>query len=176
MEASRAKTRVLHASRAVKRGKAILDFISTPPVRELLVAEAERGLPPVGGISEPLLKKFGHDPKSREEIVSLPVKQFVGLCVRAVLQEEGFEVAQKGVRVYDANRVFRVGSIYKRVGLERAEALAPSQGDLAEAMFARMSDDEALRAIRLIEKTHPRIRDRYNSPKTIPKRSKSQGG
>jgi hypothetical protein len=137
----------------------IIDFVASPPIRRLLIEEAERGLPPVGAISERFLRKFGHDSESRAQIRSTPVKQFVGMCVRAVLEEAGYRVAEKGVRVYDEEKLFSVGSVYEPVGAEPALPGTSTKGhaDLAEAMFARLSDAEALRALRLLEKTHPQL-------------------
>jgi hypothetical protein len=42
-----------------------------------------------------------------------PIKQYTGLCVRAVLEEEGFELVQTGVRV-SKDPIFRTGSVYQR--------------------------------------------------------------
>src|SRR6476620_2437172 len=71
---------------AVKDGAAILDFICKPRSKAALVALAKRCSPPVGAISAQLLQKFGPDVKLT------PVKLFVGICVRAVLENEGFQV------------------------------------------------------------------------------------
>ena len=47
------------------------------------------------------------------EIKTLPVRQFIGIAVRGTLDEEGFEVAQKAVRIHE-DSVFRTGTVYKR--------------------------------------------------------------
>jgi hypothetical protein len=122
------------------------------------MAEADRGLPPVGALSERLLKKFGNDHEAR--IKTLPVRQFIGMCTRAILEQAGYRVAQKGVRLNN-NELFRVGSVYERIDMDPEPNTNPGNAqslELGEAMLARLSDTEALRAIRLIEQTHPGLR------------------
>ena len=102
---SRSMKRARRTAVAVKDGPEILDYIAAPKSRGLLVSRAERGAPPVGAISESLLREFGRGVKLA------PVKQFIGMCVRAVLEEEGYSVAEKGVRIKDDN-VFSTGSVY----------------------------------------------------------------
>jgi len=66
-----------------------------------------------------------------------PVKQFTGLCVRAVLEEEGFELAETGVRLSN-DPVFRTGSVYRRNS-------ASDSKDLLARFVESLSDDEARR-------------------------------
>src|SRR3954454_4064172 len=117
---SRAMKRAMRTAVAVKDGAEILDFISHPLVRASLIARAKRGSRPVGAISDRLLQKFGPDVKLT------PVKLFVGLCVRALMEDAAFHGADKGLRQKHA-RIFRTGSVYEPV------AKAPSKSrDLLE--------------------------------------------
>src|SRR5262249_2782529 len=70
---------------------------------------AESGAPPITAISGPLMELVGAN-----DVKLQPVKQFAGICVRAVLEEEGFQLAAKGVRVSN-DPVFRTGSTYERI-------------------------------------------------------------
>jgi hypothetical protein len=108
--------RVKRSARAVLRGEDLFQFIVQPAVRARLVGAAESGAPPVTAISGDLLKMVG----ARDSKL-LPVKQYVGLCVRAVLEEEGFALADRGVRV-SRDPVFRTGSTYRRVEKTNATA------------------------------------------------------
>jgi hypothetical protein len=105
---SKAMQRARRSARAVLHGDKILEFIQKPVSRKLLVAAAESGSPPVTAISKELEKI------ARKDIRLAPVKQFAGLCVRAVLEEEGFEVAETGVRL-SQDTVFRSGSVYRKI-------------------------------------------------------------
>jgi hypothetical protein len=143
---SRAMKRAWRTAVAVKDGAEILEFIAKPSSRASLVARAKHGSPPVGAISPQLLQKFGPDVKLT------PVKLFIGTCVRAVLEEEGFRVSEKGVRLKN-DEIFRTGSVYEPV----AEDAPKSSKDLFETMLASLSEANALRVARLLEKSHPGI-------------------
>jgi hypothetical protein len=104
---SAAMRRAVRSSRALRAGARILEFVQRPETRQKLIAAATNGVPPVTAISSQLLKLVGSDAKLS------PVKQFVGLCVRAVLEQDGFHVAAKGVRVSN-DSLFRTGSTYER--------------------------------------------------------------
>jgi hypothetical protein len=131
--------RALRSARAVMHGGRILDFVRQNKTRLLLVAAAESGAPPVTAISEQLVKLIGiRDAKLQ------PVKQFVGVCVRAVLEEEGFNVAEKGVRV-SGDPVFRTGSTYERAADE------PAESSFLARFVANLTDSEALQVLNLLK-------------------------
>lgn len=133
MTSTRAMMRAKRAAHALHRGNEILDFLGQRAVRASLIAAAEAGVPPLAAISERLKAKIG------EEITSLPVRSFVGICVRAILEEEGFEVAEKGVRI-SGDPVFRVGSVYRRVN---AVAAHPKAGNIKVLKAVLDALDEA---------------------------------
>jgi hypothetical protein len=132
-EMSRSMQRARRSARALLHGSEILQFIQAPKTRRLLIAAAESGAPAVTAISEKLLELVG--PKDAK---LAPVKQFAGLCVRAVLEEEGFEQADAGVRLSN-DPVFRTGSVYRR----RRDS---DSSDLLARFVASLTDDEARRA------------------------------
>jgi hypothetical protein len=110
---TKAMRRAARSARAVLHGPEILELVQEPKTRRALVAAAESGVPPVTAISGKLVKFI-----PTKDAKLLPLKQFTGLCVRAVLEEEGFEVADTGVRVSN-DQIFRTGSTYRRIQVEQ---------------------------------------------------------
>jgi hypothetical protein len=138
---SRTMQRARRSARAVRYGTEILEFVQEPKTRRLLVAAAESGAPAVTAISGKLQELVG--PKYAN---LAPIKQFTGLCVRAVLEEEGFEVAQTGVRLSN-DPVFRTASVYKRtIAIGNSD-----ETELLERFIASLNDAEARQALRLLK-------------------------
>jgi hypothetical protein len=129
---SRSMQRAQRSARAVLHGAKILEAMQQPKMRRLLVAAAESGAPPVTAISDRLQELVG--PKDAK---LAPIKQFAGLCVRAVLEEDGFELADTGVRLSN-DPVFRTGSVYRR----RSDS---DSTDLLVRFVESLTDDEARR-------------------------------
>jgi len=119
-------------------GQRILDFIRETKTRRSLVKVAETSAPPVTAISDQLIALIG-----KNQAKAQPVKQFVGICVRAVLEEEGFEVVEKGVRVSDP--IFRSGSTYERAAQSHASTLL-------ERFAASLTDAEARELAKLLRR------------------------
>ena len=80
-----------------------------------------------------------------------PVKQFAGVCVRAVLEEEGFQVAAKGVRV-SKDPVFRTGSTYEQIPVGTTDKTT-----FLMRLVQCMTDEEAGEVLELL-----RMRGRAN--------------
>jgi hypothetical protein len=137
----KAMRRAARSARAVLHGPQILQFVQEPKTRRLLVAAAESGAPPVTAISGKLLQLI-----SAKDAKLMPLKQFAGLCVRAVLQEEGFEVAETGVRVSN-DPIFRTGSTYRRV-----QAGKSASSSLLVRLIQSLTDEEARQALSLLRK------------------------
>jgi len=133
----RAMRRAVRTARAVRHGERILKFIRTPKTRRLLADTAASEAPPVTAISKDLLELVGP-----RDVRLAPVKQFVGVCIRAVLEEEGYELVDSGVRVSN-DPVFRTGSTYQRV--QRGKSVA-----LLARIIESLTDEEAREAIRLL--------------------------
>lgn len=129
--------RARRTARAVPDGPAILEYLSGSETRKSLVAAAEAGHPPVAAVSRELVEMIGQQKASLTN-----VKQFVGLCIRAVLEEEGFSVEGAGVRLsHDA--VFKTGSVYRR---KEYKDTAPTNGLLIRFLDS-LNDEEAASAL-----------------------------
>jgi hypothetical protein len=142
---SKAMRRAMRSARAVLHGTHILEFIQRPETRQKLIAAADAGAPPVTAISSQVVKLAGRDAKLP------PVKQFVGLCIRAVLEQEGFQAAAKGVRV-SKDPIFRTGSTY-----ERKPAAAKGRVFFAR-MVEALTDQEADELLALLQRRTPKTR------------------
>jgi hypothetical protein len=138
---SKAMRRAARSARAVLHGPEILELVREPKTRRLLVAAAESGAPPVTAVSDRLLQLI-----AVKDAKLMPLKQFAGLCVRAVLEEEGFEVAETGVRV-SRDPVFRTGSTYRRIQAEQRRS-----SELLLRFIQSLTDEEARQALRLLRK------------------------
>ena len=96
---------VRRSSEAVLCGEAILEFLNSK--RASLEHTASRGRAPVTAVSADLQKRF---PDAMKVIA---VRQFVGLAVKSILQNHGFEVSQSGVRL-PRDPVFSTASLYQK--------------------------------------------------------------
>jgi hypothetical protein len=140
--------RVQRAARAVIHGPEILALIIRPDTRKALVAAAETGRQPVSEISTLLQDNFPGDTEL------IPLRQYAGLCVRAVLEEEGFEIAASGVRM-TRDPVFRTGAIYRRVATGTERRL--QRDDALERMLGALTDSQARRAADTLRRRFPSI-------------------
>ena len=105
---SKAMVRAQRAARRVPHGPEILEFLSSPKSRKALVAAAAEGEPPVAAISKEFAALVGS-----KDVKLAQVKQYAGLCIRAILEEEGFEIERTGVWLGD-NPIFSTGSSYRK--------------------------------------------------------------
>lgn len=129
--------RANRSARAIMHGPKILDFILEKKTQKQLVAAANSGAPPVTAISDQLIKLIG-----MKDAKLSPVKQFVGVCIRAALEQHGYRVAEKGVRVSN-DPVFRSGSTYEPL----AKMTAPT---LLERIAGCLTDEEAREFLKLL--------------------------
>jgi hypothetical protein len=142
MAISKIMRRAQRSAPAVREGSRILDFIRSANVRKRLVSAADSGSVPISSISSDLQELVG---KNLAKLA--PIKRFAGLCVRAVLEEEGFELVQTGVTV-SKDPLFRTGSVYQRHETEEQE---PSS-DFAERLNEFLTDREAARLLKLLKR------------------------
>ena len=139
--------RAERAATALANGESILETLKS--ARNALIGAAKQSRPPVSAVSEILLEKYG------AEIKKTPVRQFVGLAVRAILEEAGFEVAYGGVRI-NGDPVFRTGSVYR----PRSDHYdAPEADDPLDRMLKALSPDQAKKAFRALLRHFPDLRD-----------------
>ncbi len=139
---SKAMRRAERTARAMAHGLDILQFVRRPKIRKLLVDAAEAGSPPITAISSAVQEIVGtNDPQT---LASL--KQFTGLCVRAVLEEEGFELLQTGVRV-SKDPFFQTGSVYRRSEKKKL----PHDYVLLARLLEALDEDQADFAVRYLQ-------------------------
>ncbi|WP_455960606.1 hypothetical protein [Methylorubrum aminovorans] len=115
----------------------ILELLFGAEIRKALVAAAEAGHPPVAAVSRELVERIGAEKASLTN-----VKQFIGLCIRAVLEEEGFAVEGAGVRL-SHDPVFKTGSVYRRQDPQGSA----NASDLLLRFLESLNDEEAAVAL-----------------------------
>lgn len=145
---SKAMRRATRSAPALIDGQELLEFVTARGTRKKLIAAVESGVPPVSAISGELRQRF-ETMKTKSPVG----KQFVGLCVRAVLEEEGYEACRTGVRLH-RDPVFTTGSVYRRMGEQSA---AEPADDALERMMGSLTEADALRAARALEKAFPGV-------------------
>lgn len=117
-EAPKLMKRAKRAAKAVMHGTAIFNDMQAEPARSLLIEGAEEGVPSVGKVADLLHAKYN------DHIKQTPVKTLVGLCARAILAEEGYELVERGVRVpadMSVVRVFSTGAVYAKADVSDDE-------------------------------------------------------
>ena len=129
---SKSMVRAQRASRRVPRGEEILGFLSSPKCRKALVAAALQDEPPVSAISKELAALLG--PKDAK---TAQVKQYAGLCIRAIMEEEGFELERNGVWL-GKDVMFGSGSVYKK----REPDGGGRRNDLLERLVKNLTEEE----------------------------------
>ena len=134
-QAMKAMRRAVRSARAVPRGQQILALVRSNEARRLLVEAAKAGVPPVTAISHLVMREIGE-----QDAKLIRVKQFVGVCVRAILEEDGFEVASKGVRVSN-DPLFSTGATYQPVRSPSARV------SLVERLLRALNDEEVEEAM-----------------------------
>jgi hypothetical protein len=137
----------MRGSTALAIGAAVLETLKRE--KPGLIAAAEQKRPPVAAVSGILLKRFG------EEVKRTSVRQFIGLATRAILEDAGYEVAYRGVRIRD-DPIFRSGAVYR----PRVDGgNAPAADDALDRMMASLTSDQAKRAFRALLHHFPNLRD-----------------
>lgn len=136
-------SRTVRAERAAKRtpnGTKIWEFLGSPAVRQALVATAEKGQPPVGAVSNQLIEIAG-----LTTLDETKMKQFIGMCVRAIMEEEGYELAETGVWLGN-DPLFSTGATYRKA----AGSAVTSGDDFFERFVSLLTDAEAKRISALL--------------------------
>jgi hypothetical protein len=135
---SRAMHKARRMASSVPRGSELLRLIESAAMRKALVKAADAHQPPVGAISEKVLQLVGG------EMSRLPLlRQFVGACVRAVMDEEGYVVAKEKARI-SSDCMFKSGATYRKA--------ARMEGDLLERLLHSLDKKEVERAYEIISK------------------------
>jgi methanogenic corrinoid protein MtbC1 len=133
-------TRTYRAAQTLVNGPPVLNYLQADTTIAILVAAAEEGVPPVSRISEGLRKQFGEI-----TVKPMPMRQFIGSAVRAILEGHGFEVAERGVRL-PTDKVFSSGATYRKVLVQTSD-----NDSWVERVFERLTSEEAKRAISFLQ-------------------------
>lgn len=141
---SKAMVRAQRAARRVPHGTEILEFLGSAKSRKALIAAAIEGEPPVAAISRDFATLVGS-----KDVKLTQVKQYAGLCIRAILEEEGFEIDRTGVWLGD-DPVFSTGSVYRKVVL----SAGGRRGDLLERFVRVLTEEEAGIVEELLSRRH----------------------
>ena len=124
--------KVRNWSQTIQEGPEIVAFVESQ--KSALVAAAAAGAPPICVVAAPLGERF----KSQMKVPA--IRQFVGTAVKAVLEAEGFEVAQTGVRLAPGT-IFKTGAVYRKAAAVRDEKEA-HQRELFAAMVKGLTAEE----------------------------------
>lgn len=126
---SRTWTRAIRVSRHIGRdgqlGHDIIDFLRSKPMQAVMAAAATEGIAPVSAVSGPLIEHFGND------VLDPKVRRFIGLAVRAVLDDLNFEPTSRGAKLPE-DKLFSTGSIYRSSNSETQTEV--------DALLARLID------------------------------------
>jgi hypothetical protein len=122
-------------SGSLKGGELIFADIRSKNWRDELARTALSGRPPAGAYSQRAIQLVG-DKTARKPVF----RQFLGLCVRAVLEEEGFEVARPRVRLKN-DPLFVTGALYRR-----RPSTVNLKADLLERFLDTLTSAEMKRA------------------------------
>ncbi len=107
-KARRILAKAKRAAKAIVRGDEILEFVEERKDQLVEAAMEDADTPPVAILGDPLHEEFGDD------VLHLPVRQWIGSLVRALLAVEGFEVQDTGIRIV-GNVMFKSGTTYERI-------------------------------------------------------------
>jgi hypothetical protein len=130
IDTAKLKKRVQRAARSVLMGPEILDRLEQPDARALLVEGAQENMPSVSKVAVLLRDKF-----TAAVMAQPPVKTLVGMAVRAILAEEGYERVERGVRTdRTVDPVFSTGSVYALIKEDDEPVEIGEENDLVELL------------------------------------------
>ena len=132
---------------ALPSGAALLECLKGELPR--LIAAANQSQPPVSAVSSILVKRYG------AEMQRTVVRQFIGLGIRALLEQAGYEVSYRGVRT-NHDPIFRSGAIYR---LRADSGNAAVADDSLDRMMKALRPDQASRAYRALLFHFPHLQD-----------------
>jgi hypothetical protein len=131
---------ILRAKSSLKRGDEFFKFLTDPDRRAIMRKAADDGVVVVSRLSEPLLAVF-----ALPDLKPFPVRQFIGALTKAVLAEEGYDVAVRGVRV-PGDRIFTKGSKYR----QRQDSEEGNAAEWLTRLVAIMTRSERARMVQLL--------------------------
>jgi hypothetical protein len=137
-------TRAGRVAASTPLGAELLEFLKSPQTLEKLKGAAQRGTPPAAVVSGELLARFP------TIIGDAAAKRRVGLFIAAVLDAEGFSLAQSNVRIKDP--LFTTGAVYRKRAEEGAGA-----ADLESRLVSTLTEHEAQRMMRALLARFPKL-------------------
>lgn len=130
IDTAKLKKRVQRAARSVLMGPEIVDRLEEPDARALLVEGAQENMPSVSKVAMLLRDKF-----TAAVMTQPPVKTLVGMAVRAILAEEGYERVERGVRTdRTVDPVFSTGSVYALIKEDDEPVEIDEENELVELL------------------------------------------
>jgi hypothetical protein len=150
-------TRVEKVATALPNGREILELLNAS--RAEMIAVVKQGRPPVTAVSQRLIDAFG------DQVKNTPVKQFVGLAIRTILEEAGFEIAYSGAKIPN-DRLFSAGSVYRA---HAGHHDATPADDALERMLCALTPSQARRALNTLTQAFPYLRSESKT-KTPPRK------
>jgi hypothetical protein len=135
--------RAKRSAKSILGGEELLQLLLTPKFMELMKAAVPLEIPPVANISQDLA-----DFEFREDVDlhAMPVRQFIGMTVKAVMVTQGFEVMETGVKI-SGDPIFRSGSTYQK---GEAQEDAEDDEDLLARFVASLNARELTRLQKLV--------------------------
>lgn len=128
-------------AKSIVGGDELLKVLTSGPCIIALEQGVKEEVPPVSKISQMLVEKF---PDKSPDLKALPVRQFIGSTVRAILSERGYLVDESGVRIPN-DPIFKSGSTYRKTDDEEEE------DDLLKRFVEMLSPDELQRLSDLVK-------------------------
>jgi hypothetical protein len=142
------KTQADRLAQSSPVGRELIAFLQRPDILAKLREAAERGTQPAAAISMELLENF-------PTVIRDPgLKRKVGFFVAAVLDGEGFSVAQANVRL--KNPLFASAAIYRK----RAEPTT-TPGNLLSRLSDTFTEAEAQELVEFLIDRFPALKKRF---------------
>ena len=138
---SRSAQRANRTARALKGGERVFELLRSDESRKLIRQAAEQGVPPIRAVSGLLVQHFGAG-----HFAATKQRQFVGMAVKSILEEEGFTLDRPRVK-FSNDPLFHSGSTYRpadKVGSRATEArTGEGQYDILGRILRGLTADEA---------------------------------
>ncbi|WP_454265435.1 hypothetical protein [Sinorhizobium fredii] len=131
------------ASQSIVGGDKLMDALTSKAYVSAMVEGIREEVPPVSKISHMLHEQF---PGNAPDLKATPVRQFIGMAVKAILMDEGYELDETGVRIAN-DPVFRTGSTYRLAAASEVE----EDDDILARFVAMLNPDELRRLQDLVK-------------------------
>lgn len=142
MRRTSALIRKAHRSaKSIVGGEELLKALTSGPYITALEQGVKEEVPPVSKISHMLAERF---PGDAPNLKAMPVRQFIGSAVRAILSDKGYVVEESGIRIPN-DPVFKSGSTYRKTDEEEED------DDILKRFVDMLNPDELRRLHDLVK-------------------------